>query len=76
MTGLMLINALRINLDYGIGDEWINAAIFFLGTSSTGTIAFLPMHVTLTAFIPDNIETSAMAVITAAFYWCYYVMAK
>ena len=76
MTGLMLINALRINLEYGIGDEWRNAAIFFLGTTSTAAIAYLPMHVTLTAFIPDNIETSAMAVITAAFYWSYLVMAK
>lgn len=32
MTSLMLVNAYRINIDYGISDEVINGFIFFLGT--------------------------------------------
>lgn len=76
MTGLMLINALRINIEYGVSDAWINAGIFSLGTMSISWLAYLPMHVVLTAFVPDNIETSAMAVITGSYVWSYMVMAK
>ena len=32
MTTLMLINATRLNLEWGISDIWINALIFFFGT--------------------------------------------
>lgn len=43
MTTLMLINALRLNADYGVSDSVINAFIFFFGTQSVMTIAFVPM---------------------------------
>jgi hypothetical protein len=43
MTSLMLINVLRVNLEWGISDELINAFIFFFGTQSISVLAFLPM---------------------------------
>lgn len=76
MTALMLINVLRINLEYGISDIWINVFINLLGTMSMSWLAYLPMHVVLTAFVPDNIETSAMAVVTASYVWSYMIMPK
>jgi len=39
----MLVNALRLNIEYGISDEIINGFIFFLGTGSVSVIAFIPM---------------------------------
>jgi hypothetical protein len=32
MTSLMLINAMRVNIEWGISDEVINGIIFFIGT--------------------------------------------
>ena len=32
MTGLMLANVLRVNVQYGVSDEVINGFIFFFGT--------------------------------------------
>ena len=32
MTSLMLVNALRINVEHGVSDEVINGMIFFFGT--------------------------------------------
>jgi hypothetical protein len=32
MTSLMVINATRMNLKWGISDELINGIIFFIGT--------------------------------------------
>lgn len=40
---LMLMNATRKNIEYGISDEVINGFIFFLGTQSVSTIAHLPV---------------------------------
>jgi hypothetical protein len=32
MTSLMVINAARLNIKWGISDELINGVIFFIGT--------------------------------------------
>jgi hypothetical protein len=32
MTSLMVFNATRMNIKYGISDELINGIIFFIGT--------------------------------------------
>jgi hypothetical protein len=39
----MLVNALRLNLEYGVSDEVINGFIFFLGTQSVSVLAYIPM---------------------------------
>lgn len=75
-TSLMLINAMRINLEYGVSDELINGVIFFFGTQSVSTLAFVPMQVVLTSLVPENIEASTMALITGTFIWSYEVGAK
>lgn len=43
MTSLMVINATRMNLKWGISDELINGVIFFIGTQSISTLAILPV---------------------------------
>jgi hypothetical protein len=43
MTTLMLITALRLNLEWGIPDVYIAGATFFLGTQSVSVLAFVPM---------------------------------
>ena len=42
MTSLMLINAIRMNLEYGVSDEVINGVIFFFGTQSVSVLAYIP----------------------------------
>lgn len=76
MTSLMLVNAMRLNLEYGVSDEAINGVIFFFGTQSVSVLAYVPMQVVLTALVPENIEASTMALITGTFIWSYEVGAK
>jgi hypothetical protein len=76
MTSLMLINALRINIEWGMSDEAINALIFFLGTQSISTLAYVPMQCILTYLVPDNVEASVMALMSGTFIWSYEVGAK
>ena len=59
MTSLMLVNALRINIEYGISDEVINGVIFFIGTQSTSVLAYVPMQCILTYLVPENVEAHA-----------------
>jgi hypothetical protein len=72
----MLVNALRINIEYGISDEVINGVIFFIGTQSTSTLAYVPMQCILTYLVPENVEASTMALISGTFIWSYEVGAK
>jgi len=76
MTSLMLINALRLNLEWGISDAVINGAIFFLGTPAVSVIAMIPMQCQLTYLVPTNVEASVMALISGTFVWSYEVGAK
>lgn len=43
MTSLMYINAMRINIEYGVDDITINAFIFLLGTNSVQIFGGLPL---------------------------------
>tara|TARA_B110000285_G_C14889665_1_gene497909 strand:+ start:148 stop:333 length:186 start_codon:yes stop_codon:yes gene_type:complete len=52
MTTLMLINALRLNIEWGIPDAVIAGGIFFLGTQSVSVLAFVPMQCQLTYLVP------------------------
>jgi hypothetical protein len=76
MTSLMLIDALRINADYGMSEEWTNALILFLGTQSISTLAYLPVCCILTMLVPANVEASVMALVAATFVWSYEVGAR
>ena len=76
MTGLMLANATRINIDWGIPDEALNATIFFFGTQAVSALAYVPTQVALTYLVPENVEASTMALITGTFIWSYEVGAK
>ena len=42
MTSLMLVNALRLNLEIGVSDEVWNVFIFLLGTNAVALLAILP----------------------------------
>jgi hypothetical protein len=75
-TSLLLLNATRRNLDIGINDEVLNAAIFFFSTQPVSILAFIPMQVQLTYLVPENVEASTMALITGTFVWSYEVGAK
>jgi hypothetical protein len=76
MTSLMLANATRKNIEWGISDEVINGVIFFLGTNSISVLAILPIYVVLTYLVPNNVEASTMALISATFIWAFEVGAK
>lgn len=76
MTALMYVNAMRINLKYGVSDIEINAMIFLLGTNSIQIFASLPFQVILTYLVPYNVEASTMALISGFFIWSYEVGAK
>lgn len=43
MTSLMLLNATRTNLEWGISDELLNGFIFFFSTQPVSIISFIPM---------------------------------
>ena len=75
-TTLLLINATRLNIEWGISDEVINGFIFFFGSQPISILAQIPVTVALTYIIPANIEASTMAVISAAFVWAYDAGAK
>jgi hypothetical protein len=76
MTSLLLMNATRLNIEWGISDEALNAVIFFLGTNSIGILGSLPTSVVLTYLVPQNVEASTMALISGAIVWSYEVGAK
>jgi len=76
MTSLMLVNALRLNIEAGISDEVINGFIFFLGTQSISVLGYLPVQVVLTYLVPQNVEASTMALISGTMIWSYEVGAK
>ena len=76
MTGLMLLNATTKNLEMGTSDELICSCIFFMGTQSVMVIAYIPMQVQLIYLVPENIETSTMALISGTFILSYEVCAK
>lgn len=76
MTSLMVLNAYRLNIKYGISDELLNGLIFFIGTQSISTLAILPMQVALTSLVAPNIEASTMALMSGTFIWSYEVGAK
>lgn len=76
MTLLMLLNATRMNLDWGINDETLNGVIFFFGTQAVSALAYVPTQVILTYLVPENVEASTMALITGTFIWSYEVGAK
>lgn len=42
MTSLMLVNALRLNIEIGVSDEVWNVFIFLLGTNAVSLLAILP----------------------------------
>lgn len=72
----MLVNATRKNIEWGISDEVINGFIFFLGTNSISVLSVLPIYVVLTYLVPNNVEASTMALISATFVWAFEVGAK
>ena len=76
MTALMLVNALRLNLEIGMSDAVFNIFIFLLGTNAISVLAILPTQVVLTALIPHNVEASTMALISGIFIWAFEVGAK
>lgn len=76
MTTLMLLNAIRYNIEIGVSDEIWNAFIFLLGTNAIAVLAILPTQVILTALIPHNVEASTMALVSGIFIWAYEVGAK
>ena len=76
MTTLMLINALRLNIEWGVSDEVWNAFIFLLGTNAVSLLAILPTQVILISLIPHNVEASTQAIISGIFIWAFEVGAK
>lgn len=76
MTTLMLLQTLRLNMSVGIGDAWMAALIFTLGTQSISVLAILPTQVVLTYLIPHNVEASTMALVSGTFIWAFEVGAK
>lgn len=76
MNGLMLINATRANIEWGIPDEAIVALIFLFSTQSVSLVAIVPTQVQLTYLVPENVEASTMALVTGTFVWSYEVGAK
>lgn len=60
----------------GASDEFISSCIFFVGTQSVMVIAYIPMQVQLIYLVPENIETSTMALISGTFILSYEVCAK
>ena len=76
MTALMLVNALRLNLEMGMSDAVFNIFIFLLGTNAISVLAILPTQVVLTALIPHNVEASTMALVSGIFIWAFEVGAK
>lgn len=76
MTTLMLLQTLRLNVSVGIGDAWMAALIFTLGTQSISVLAILPTQVVLTYLIPHNVEASTMALVSGTFIWAFEVGAK
>ena len=72
----MLINAKRMNLEYGVSDEVMNGFIFFFSTQLIVVLTSLPATVLLTYLVPQNIEASTMALISGTFVVTHEVGAK
>lgn len=72
----MLINAKRMNLEYGVSDEVMNGFIFFFSTQLIIVLTSLPATVLLTYLVPQNIEASTMALISGTFVVTHEVGAK
>ena len=76
MTSLMLVNALRLNVEMGVNDEVWNVFIFLLGTNAVSLLTILPTTVILISLIPHNVEASTQAMISGIFVWAFEVGAK
>ena len=76
MTSLMLVNALRLNLEMGIPDEGWNVFVFLLGTNAVSLLSILPTLVLLVSLIPHNVEASTQAIISGVYIWAFEVGAK
>ena len=76
MTSLMLVNALRLNLEMGVSDEIWNIFVFLFGTNAVILLAILPTQVLLVTLIPHNVEASTQAIISGVYIWAFEVGAK
>ena len=58
-TTLMLVNALRANLDIDMPDEAWNVFVFLFGTQAIVLFAAISYKVLLIKLIPHNVEASS-----------------
>ena len=77
MTSIMLLVALRYNIDWGVSDEVATGVMFFFGTQPLSwTFGIITIYVELTYLVPENVEASIMALIDSTFIWSYEVGAR